>query len=276
MLEETKPTFDMEVEVHIPNNMPKVEHNLDKLENYAEKLNEHYSKLIIQEKDIKDAEAEKAKLNKLIEQVKRLRIDNVKEYKKPIEDFESTAKRVESLLGQASDTIKISLDRFDKQRQEEKLNKVINPIMNTLISNAFVKGYLINPVQIEQNPKWFNKTYKDEDIESDISNQIDDIIKDEENRKKDIAIIKNTIDISGKNINFEKYIERYNYTRDLTSILSNINDEIQNIDNLNLNYNVPHETLKEEPQGYTISLRGTYEQVSKLRAYAKELGMEEI
>lgn len=268
-----KPTFDMEVEVHIPNNMPKVEHNLDKLENYAEKLNEHYSKLIIQEKDIKDAEAEKAKLNKLIEQVKRLRIDNVKEYKKPIEDFELTAKRVENLLGQASDTIKTALDGFDKQRQEEKLNKVINPIMNTLISNAFVKGYLINPVQIEENPKWFNKTYKDEDIENDIQEQIDLIIKAEDELNQGIEVIKSNIAMANNpKLNEAMYIERFKYNRDLTSVLSDIAKD----------NNVSHETLEPVGDVWTtqdkmiISFSGNAEQIIKIRAYAKELGMEEI
>ena len=78
----TKPTFEMDVEVKLPGNMPEVEHNLDKLKEYALELNQFYKSLIIKESDIKDAESEKAKLNKLIDQVKRLRIDKVKEYKR--------------------------------------------------------------------------------------------------------------------------------------------------------------------------------------------------
>lgn len=33
-----KPTFEMDVEVKLPKDMPKVEHNLDKLEAYAIEL----------------------------------------------------------------------------------------------------------------------------------------------------------------------------------------------------------------------------------------------
>ena len=93
-----RPSFDLEVEVKIPKDMPKVEHNLDKLESYAEQLKEFYGSLIIEEKDVKDAEAEVTKLNKLIDKVKRLRIDSINDYKKPIDDFESTAKKIEALL----------------------------------------------------------------------------------------------------------------------------------------------------------------------------------
>ena len=137
----TKPTFEMDVEVKLPGNMPEVEHNLDKLKEYALELNQFYKSLIIKESDIKDAESEKAKLNKLIDQVKRLRIDKVKEYKKPIEDFEKTAKEVESTLAEASGTIKYTLDEYDAKRMEEKREKVIKPILNNIVSQAFVKGY---------------------------------------------------------------------------------------------------------------------------------------
>ena len=208
MNELIKPTFDLDVEVKIPKDMPVVEHNLDILEEYAKKLNEFYSSLIIQKEDIKDAEAEKAKINNLIKTVKRLRIDSVKEYKKPIDDFEATAKRVESLLTEASETLKNTLDIYDGERQEDKINKVIKPIITRLISDAFVKGYLIDPDKIEENPKWLNKTYKEEDIEKDIQMQIDKLI----------------------------------------------------IDSLS----------------QVVSFRGNEEQVNNLRAYAKELGMEEI
>lgn len=206
MLEETKPTFDMELIVSLPKNMPKVEHNLDKLEEYAKNINEHYSKLIIQKEHIKDAEAEKAKINNLIKDVKRLRIDKLKEYKQPIEDFEETAKRVEFILLEASENIKASLDIFEGDRKEEKYEKVIKPLINNIISQEFVNGNFINPDDIEENPKWYNKTYKDEDIEKDIQLQVYAIVMGNK----------------------------------------------------------------------TITFKGTEEQVNKLRAYAKELGMEEI
>ena len=47
-----KPTFDMDVEVKLPKNIPSVEHNLDKLEEYALNLKDWYTSLIIQEMDL--------------------------------------------------------------------------------------------------------------------------------------------------------------------------------------------------------------------------------
>lgn len=277
-----KPTFEMDVEVKIPSDMPMVEHNLDNLKEYAVNLNTFYKSLVITDKDIKEAENEKAKLNKLIDQVKRLRIDKVKEYKKPIEDFEKTAKEVESILGEASNTIKFTLDEFDAKRMDEKRNKVIKPILNNIISQAFIKGYLINPDSIIENPKWYNKTFKEADIESEIQTQVDEFIRQEDELNQGIEVIKSNIKMANNpNLNEAMYIERFKYNRDLTSILSDISRD----------NSVPRETLEiEDSKGLkvnqveswitmdnklTVSFSGNAEQIEKLRAYAKEIGMEE-
>lgn len=271
----TKPTFEMDVEVKIPNNMPEVEHNLDRLKEYALKLNQFYKKFIITENDIKDAESEKAKLNKLIDQVKRLRIDKVEEYKKPIEDFEKTAKEVESILGEASGTIKYTLDEYDARRIEEKREKVIKPIINNIISQSFVKGYLINPVNIIENPKWYNKTFKEADIESEIQSQVDEFIRQEDELNKGIEVIKSNIAMANNsNLNEAMYIERFKYSRDLTSVLGDIARD----------NNVSHETstvsgttqVFNEVALLKISFMGTFEQIEKLKVYAKEMGLEEV
>ena len=276
-----KPTFEMDVEVKIPSDMPMVEHNLDNLKEYAVNLNTFYKSLVITDKDIKEAENEKAKLNKLIDQVKRLRIDKVKEYKKPIEDFEKTAKEVESILGEASNTIKFTLDEFDAKRMDEKRNKVIKPILNNIISQAFIKGYLINPDSIIENPKWYNKTFKESDIEAEIQTQVDEFIRQEDELNQGIEVIRSNIKMANNpNLNEAMYIERFKYNRDLTSILGDISRD----------NNVSHETLEiEDSKGLkvnhveswitqdklVVSFSGNAEQIEKLRAYAKEIGMEE-
>ena len=285
----TKPTFEMDVEVKIPDNLPKVEHNLDQLKEYAISLNDFYKKVVITSDDIKEAEAEKAKLNNLIKQIKRLRIDKVAEYKKPANDFETTAKEIESILESASDTIKISLDTFENKRIEEKKKNIITPILNNAISQAFVKGYLIDINRIIENPKWYNKTYKDDDIENDIQSQIDEIIREEDALNQGIEVIKSNITMANNsNLNEAMYIERFKHSRDLTSVLNDISRD----------NNVSHETSKEQQMNFDdifgttvvndnlkpigteammkISFMGNGEQIGKIRAYAKELGLEEV
>lgn len=280
MNEVTKPTFEMDVEVKIPENIPKVEHNLDKLREYAINLNNFYKSLIITEKDIKDAETEKAKLNKLIDQVKRLRIDNVKKYKEPIEDFEKTAKEVESILSEASGTIKYTLDEYDTKRIEEKREKVIKPILNNIISQSFMKGYLINPDNIVEDKRWFNKTFKDADIESDIQAQVDELIRQEETLNQGIEVIKSNIAMANNsNLNEAMYIERFKYSRDLTSVLGDIARD--NSTKLVVPQSASGLSVKpcefwEYTSNDTITFRGTPDMIESIRVYAKEMGLEEV
>ena len=290
-----KPIFTMDVEVKIPNNLPKVEHNLDQLKEYAINLNEFYKKVIITNKDIKEAESEKAKLNKLIEQVKRLRIDKVKEYKQPADDFEKTAKEIESILGNAADTIKVSLDVFENKRIEEKKKNIIIPILNNAISQAFVKGYLIDSNLIVENPKWYNKTFKDSDIEEEIWEQIDEFIRQESELNTGIEVIKSNISMANNpNLNEAMYIERFKHSRDLASVLNdisrdnNVSRETENEQQRTANEQqitiddifgtrpqIDGDWVVEEPK-FNITFRGDADQIYKLRAYAQQLGMEEL
>lgn len=279
MNELTKPTFELEVSVEVPKDLPEIKHNLGDLKEYAIKLNNFYSKLIIQEKDIKDAEAEKAKLNNLINQVKRLRIDKVKEYKKPAEDFENTAKEIESILDEASSTIKATLDVYESKRVEKKYQEVIKPIINNVISQAFIKGYLINPDNIVENSKWYNKTFKNDDIFNDVQSQVDELIRQEDTLKQGIEVIKSNIAMSNNpNLNEAMYIERFKFNKDLTSVLADIARDNQ--------INVSCETSKVEETNIfdaaqtiyntTVTFRGTVEQINKIKEYAKQIGMEEV
>lgn len=267
MNELVKPSFDLDVIVNIPE-IPEVTHNLDKLQEYANKMNEFYNNLVIEEKDIKFAEDEKSKINTLIKNVDRLRIDKVKEYKLPIDSFETTAKQTVSLLKDTVQNISDKLDFYVQQSNNEKLIKIINPIINAEVSRAFNQGVFIKPEAIIQDKRWFNKTIKDSEIEEDITNQVESIIQDDVTKRKDIDIIKTTVEMSGKIINVDKYIERYKYTRDLTNVLSDIKNELSSSTVINEN--------KVDFTMFTITLKGSKEQVESIRNQAKFLGMEEI
>lgn len=273
MNELTKPTFDLDVYVNIPE-VEKVEHNLDKLEIYANEINNFYNNLVIKESDIKFAEAEKTKINGLIKQVDRLRIDKVKEYKQPIDDFETTAKNTVSILKDAVNNITNKLNFYTEQANNEKFKKVIEPMINAALSQAFNKGVFIKPENIVQDKRWFNKTIKESEVEKDIQDQVDSIITDELRKREDIEIIKNTIKVSGKNINEEKYIERYKYTRELSSILTDINAELNKAKEVQMNIDIFNttQTIYET----TISFRGNVEQINQIREYAKQIGMKEV
>lgn len=270
-----KPTFNKEIEVIIPKDMPEIEHNLNELKNFTNDLERYYAKLIFTDEQIDEAKEEKKKINSLIETVKRLRIDNVKRYKEPIENFETTAKEIEKGLKGAIDNIQVYIDKAEDKRKLEKKVKIIEPIINTAISNAFVKGYLINKDDIMEDSRWYNKTFKDDDIESDVENQINEFIRQEDELNKGIEIIKRF-----NHPNQDVYIERFKHTRNLENVLDEIsislkkNKEVvdKKINDISMFDNTPQQTLKT----LTMTFKGSQSQMMQLCNYAEQLGIEII
>lgn len=280
-----KPTFEMEVKVKIPK-IEKVEHNLDLLKDYVVKLKEYYSKLVFTDEQTKDAENERKNLNALLKKVEDLRKENVKKYKEPIDDFESTSKDIENLIKSAREDIQVFIDKAEEKRRKEKDEKIIKPIINSLISEAFVKGYLVNKDEIVYDNRWFNKTFKDTDIEKDITSQIEEIMRKQDELNQGLEVIKANLDAYKRTQDYDKYAERFKYTRDLTGVLNDIkNDNTKtvsgnlnvfnktvtdkDIDNSNM-FDMPKELI------FTKTFRGSERQMALLCQYAYKLGMEVV
>lgn len=226
MNELVKPTLKVDLDIKLPEIKP-VEHNLDIIEDYAKKLNEYYNQLVFTNDQYKDATSERTKVNKLKKAIEDNRKEIVKKYKEPIDDFESTSKRIEKLLGQASDTIGLSIEKFDLEQAEIKraeINKWIEEIRQAYIDDFNDYASPIKTLEIEFDNRWFNKTYKDADIKSNIKDQFDAKIDDLDAIKRDAETISNyfnAIDIEHL-LNKEVYIERYKFTRDVNAVMSSI------------------------------------------------------
>lgn len=283
-----RPTLNKEVYVDIPE-IPKIEHNLDEVKEYVLKLSEFYDNVI--NIDVKMATEERSKLNSLAKIISRIRIDKVNEYKEPISDFENTAKEIEGAVKDMANKLGIIVKEEEERLKNEKLENVINPIINKALNEAFMNNYLINKNDIEINPRWFNKTFKNKDIETEVQTRVNELIADIENSRKDIKVINDTLEMCDTKgiLNHQVYIERYNFTRDLTSVLDSIKVDLKNsemqtvagtVDVFNVeapvNSSVGNFETIEKDNNITCSFRGNIDQVSQLRAYAQSLGMEEI
>ena len=289
-MKETKlarPTFNEDIIVEIPKDMPEIKHNLGRLVDFSVALEKFYGNLVFNDENASEAGKEKTKLNKLINEVKRLRIDKVKEYKEPIEDFEKTAKKVEKNLERAKDSVQVFIDKAEKKHRDEKLEKVIIPIINVAVNKAFVEGYFIDGDYLVIDDRWFNKTFKDKDIEEDIDNQIKEIKRKQDEYNQGVEVIKSNLEAYNMTDKVDKYLERFKHTLNITEILQDIkneNDIIKNsnnqkavIDNTSMfDVNASMFDLRNEKVEFTIKVRGTQDQFINLRKYIKELGMEEI
>lgn len=102
-----------------------IETNIALIKDRALSIKSFYENLVIAEDDVKDMKAEMAALNKTKDVVKKYRIDIVKEFNKPLDEFIANAKETEKLLSEAYDSLKSQVKVFEDARLEERKQEVI-------------------------------------------------------------------------------------------------------------------------------------------------------
>lgn len=117
------PTFDEEIVVNIKS-LGEIESNIKDIKEKAIKLNNYYSNITFTADSIKVAKDIKSKVNKFKGQVSDYRKNIIAEFKKPIEQFETTAKETEKILENTYTTINLQCSRYDEE-QKKKLEKEV-------------------------------------------------------------------------------------------------------------------------------------------------------
>lgn len=289
-IEIIKPTLKVDLDVKLPDIQP-VEHNLDIIEEYAVKLNDFYTKLVFNNEQYKEATDERTKVNKLKKIIENNRKEIVKEYKKPIDDFESTSKRIEKLLENCADTISESIKTFDLEQEKIKSEKIMLKIES--IRQSFIKDFeeYAKPLQefvVEFNQRWFNKTYKDKDLEEDIVKQFNEKIDDLDKFKNDAKMIcdfYNTIDTEHI-LNKDVYVERYKYTRNVNEVIESIKTDYEAKKSALQPQNTKEELIdpfaglsinneaKTKPRKVKIELSCLESQLDLIKTFAKQNNIE--
>ena len=231
MNELVKPSLSVDLDIDIPKIEP-IKHNLGIIEDYAVQLKEFYSKLVFNDTQYKEAKDERAKVNSLMKKLKENRIETVKLFKEPIQDFEDTSKRIEKLLEESAGIIDSSVKKFDLEQQEIK-RKAIEEKIET-IREQFMQSYVeyakyLHELEIIYDNRWFNKTFKDKDLEADIVNQFNAKVDDLDAFKRDAQTIVdffNAADTEHK-LNKEVYIERFKHCRDVNTIINDIKTDLE-------------------------------------------------
>ena len=163
-----------------------IETNISLIKDRALSIKSFYENLVIAEDDVKDMKAEMAALNKTKDVVKKYRIDIVKEFNKPLDEFVANAKETEKLLSEAYDSLKSQVKVFEDARLEERKAEVIDYF------NEYAKSLDIEFVPFENSGITVGlsgsmKSYKEacknflDRIDSDlklISSQDEDIINE--------------------------------------------------------------------------------------------------
>ena len=118
-----KPNFDLEVVANI-DGVAKIQSNMEGVKEQAIAIRDWYQNLVITEDMLKDIKAEKSQINKAKETVATYRKEIVKEFKKPIEQFELLAKETENILSEAYATCNDADKRYEDETKAKKTEEV--------------------------------------------------------------------------------------------------------------------------------------------------------
>ena len=151
--------------------IPEIEFsNFEELKEEITERLEHYNNLVIQKDDIKQAKADKAKLNKLAEAVDGRRKEIKKQYSQPLTEFEKKCKElVELIKGPVS-----AIDSQIKAFEEEETNKKYSELKNHFTEYAKGMEEIIDFDKI-LNPKWKNSSMKLSTLKAEIKDTVDRI-----------------------------------------------------------------------------------------------------
>lgn len=230
-LELVKPELSIDLDIKLPEIQP-IEHNLSQVEKWVTQLDEFYDKLVFNEEQYKEATSERTKVNKLKKTIEDNRKEIVQKFKKPIDDFEATSKRIEKALGNVSSKLGDKIQVFDlKERKikEEKINKMVDDIRESFMQSYIEYAKYLKELYIYFDDRWFNKTFKDKDIKDAITIQFNEKVDDLDAYKRDAEVLVDYFNAINKDgvLTKDKYIERYKYTRDVNSVMSDIKKDYE-------------------------------------------------
>lgn len=117
----------MELEIYNPtkeNTVKQIDWNFEELKKEITEKAEMYGSLVYTDENIKEAKADRAKLNKFIKVLEDKRKDVKKMMLEPYTQFESQVKELVSIIGEANDNIASQVKAYTEKLREEKCEKV--------------------------------------------------------------------------------------------------------------------------------------------------------
>ena len=189
-----------------------VESNIEQLDTYMSNVTEHYKNWIVTEDSLKEAAIERTKLHKLEKNLAEFRKKVQEEGLKDINTFIQKLKDSEKEVKSLSNNIKTQIDEFEENQWEEKQEEIQKKINGMFVRNEKLKQFVV------YNPKWKNKTFTMNKIESELLEQLENLLSKKQ-------FIENELEKANKEIKFKIVFEAVQFL--MNSEYSEIVKEIE-------------------------------------------------
>lgn len=164
----------MQLEIYSPTQaqpLPPVEWNYDELKQWVSDGLEAYRGRVYTEDTVTEAKRDRATLNKLAQAIDDRRREIKAVYLAPYDQFETQAKELVEMVKTQSREIDAQIKTYDRQRREEKLEKIKTELYTPMI------GDLAEAIPYEKlhDPKWLNVTFSMAAVSEALASKIESI-----------------------------------------------------------------------------------------------------
>lgn len=264
-MEIIKPKFEQEIKAEIKG-IATIENNIGLVKDYALNLKEYYKNIVFSEEEKKDAEIEKAQINKQIKQVSDFRKAIMQKYNEPIKQFETTAKETEKILKETYEFINEQVKVFDQAELEDIRNKM-ETYFNEYAASKEIDFVTLEDMNISITKSCVTAT---NNLTKKVINQINEFI---DSIKKDLEII---ADSKYK----EEVLIEYKKSLRCAAAIIMVQERHEELDKLQQQ---KEETPKKEQHlsapteekkySMTFTVHGTVEQLKELKKYLEKEGL---
>lgn len=156
----------MEFIAKIPDNLPEIiENNGEEVKAWLGEVMQKYAGLIVTPESIKSAKDDKAKLNKLRTALEERRKEVKRDYLAPYNAFEEKYKELLALIDRPIASIDTQIKALDEQEQKAKFERLHAYFLDCCASLEVPQNLHFDRIL---NPKWRNKTMKEDALQQEI------------------------------------------------------------------------------------------------------------
>lgn len=186
-----------------------------------------YTGIVVTEENLQDCKATQKELAGLRNKIDDFRKIVKKDMEGPIKEFEGQCKELMGLIAEAEQPIKEGINVFDNKRREEKRNKALELIKESIQAHQLNEKYAANLNVLD---KYLNLSASVKNVREDIEQRAVNLAKEQEDEIKakemQKATILATIDSVNVNINSKLKIEDFQRYIDMNYPLDGIVREI--------------------------------------------------
>lgn len=159
----------MELKIYQPQEgqLTEIKFNFEELRTELAEQLKKYQGLVYSDENIKEAKADKAKLNNFKKAIEARRIEIKKQVLAPYDVFETQVKELVAMIDQPVNEIDAQVKKYEQSVKDEKLAKI-----KTYYDNQIGNLESLVPFDTLFDPKWLNVTVKMPEIENTIAGKL--------------------------------------------------------------------------------------------------------